>query len=160
MFCLTNVFEKVLTKTHHPIRLTSSTPSLDAEGNLFPLMIWKRVRSSFNVIVYNRCPCSPWIRLANNVRLFEMAGQSRHLPLRKPTTWDKTIATGRVLVGMICTLDSDGNLHTPTAQSECNHCKCDILPFEQLTLPGKRMTGTGQTWWSTTHLCQRVAISP
>ena len=51
------------TKTRRPICLMSSTLILDAERNLSPLMIQRRARSSFDVIVFNQCPRSPQVRL-------------------------------------------------------------------------------------------------
>ena len=53
----------VQTKTRLPIHLISSTMVLDAERKLFHLMKWKMACSSFDVIVFNRCPCSSLIRL-------------------------------------------------------------------------------------------------
>ena len=53
----------VQTKTWLPIHLISSTMVLDAERKLFHLIKWKMACSSFDVIVFNRCPCSSWIRL-------------------------------------------------------------------------------------------------
>ena len=46
------------TKTRRQDRLISYTLILGAERKLFCLMIQRRKRSSLDVIVFNRCPCS------------------------------------------------------------------------------------------------------
>ena len=44
------------TKTRRPVRLISSILILDAKRKLFCLMIQRKKRFSFEVIVFNRCP--------------------------------------------------------------------------------------------------------
>ena len=64
------------TKIRHRVRLIRSTINMDAERNLFPLMIQRRAQSYFDVVIYNGCPCSPWVRLLasrKRHRTFEMA---------------------------------------------------------------------------------------
>ena len=112
----------VQTKTGRLVCLVSSTLILDAEKR-FHLMMRRRVRPFFYVIVFNRCPCSPWGRL-----LLSQIRQRTYgtLPILKISFWESprpdnrtivSIITGRILVDMIATLAWDGNLHTATAYS-------------------------------------------
>ena len=45
------------TETWHPGHLISYTLIPDAEGILFPLMIWRSARSCLGAVILNRCPC-------------------------------------------------------------------------------------------------------
>ena len=105
------------------VRMMSSTLMLYIETKLVDLMIRRRAWSSFDIIVFNRCPCSPWVRLLN-IALGFLGGTVwhssfyLHLHLRK--IWEPnifSIITGRILVGMIATLVWDSNFHTLTAHS-------------------------------------------
>ena len=51
------------TKTMCPLRLISSTLIMDAERTIFHLIIRRGARPSFDMFIFNRCPCSPWVRL-------------------------------------------------------------------------------------------------
>ena len=50
-------------KTGVPVCIISSTLILDSERKLLDVMIWKMSHSVFDVIVFNRSPHSPWVRL-------------------------------------------------------------------------------------------------
>ena len=81
----------IQTKTQAPVRLISSTLILNAERKLFCVRIQRRERFSFDMVVFNRCPRSPWVRMLfsrTRCRTFAMAPcDSLHLPLRTPQTW-------------------------------------------------------------------------
>ena len=51
------------TSQRHGAQLISSIFILEAERKLVCFMIQGRERSSFDVIVGNKCPRSPWVRL-------------------------------------------------------------------------------------------------
>ena len=79
----------------------------------------------FYVIVFNRCPRSPWVRLLlsqTRHRTFEMAPCDTSLILdishwKSPRPENRTIfsmITCWILVGVIATLVSDGSLHAAT----------------------------------------------
>ena len=92
-------------------------------------MIWRKAESSFDVVVFNRCLPSPWIRLlfsrTTRRRTVQMSPSNnpiiRDILLREiPRPENQTIfsiITGRILVGLNAILVWDCYLHTATAQS-------------------------------------------
>ena len=113
-------------KTGRLVRLINSIQILDAERKLFHLMKRRSAQSSFDVIIFNRCPRSPWIRL-----LLSGTWHATFLiaPCDTPvilhfSLWESprpgnltmfSIITGWMLVGMIDIFVGDGNLQTGMA---------------------------------------------
>ena len=74
----------------------------------------------------------------------------------RPENWTIfSIITGRILVGMIATLVWDGNLLTATGHSWMWSTQTRQTAFG--AIGERRLARTGQKWWSTTEVCQRVA---
>ena len=95
------------TETQRPIRLISPTLIPDTGRNLFPLLMRRRVRSSSDVIEFNRCPRIPWVRLLVSRirhRTFEMA-PCDNLIIRNiflwESPWSKNGTIFSIIVGRI-----------------------------------------------------------
>ena len=75
----------------------------------------------------------------------------------RPENWTLfSIITGRILVGMITSLVWDDTLQTATAHSwftDLPHCLWDNRGNQHNR--ERRLTATGQKWWSIIKLCQR-----
>ena len=124
------------TSTGRPNHLTSPTPFLNAGRKLFRLMIRIRARSSLDVIVFNRCPRSPCVRLMlprTRCKTVDCTpwhpSETRHLLPTDPKPGNRTIfsvITGRILVGRIVTMVWD--LQQQLA-AECDQHKRATLPI-------------------------------
>ena len=138
----------------------------------FSLKIQWRARSSFDMIVFNRCPRGLFVRaLVSQTRCktFEMTPCDTPIILDIAlfeSLWSKkltifSIVTGPLLVGTINHLVWDPNFQTATAHgwmSSTNNWH--IFAFGaigEISTPEKRLTRTEQKWSSIIRLCQRLS---
>ena len=161
----------VQTKAHRPVRLIDLTLILNAERKLFRLMIWKKARSSFDVIVFNWCPRNLWVRMLLSRTRCKIFRSTFDTPVildislwKSPRPENCTmfsIIAGRILVSMIASLSWNGNLHTMTAynwmwSAQMRHtdfwCNCGNQHFWKRWLTGQdKSDGWPQMfvrgWW-------------
>ena len=94
---LLNIFRP--SRQRHRVCTSSSNQLIliwGAESKLFCFMILRSAYVYFDVIIFNRCPCGPSVRLLLSwIGLLDAtmwhSNKSRHLPLKKPKTWEKNI---------------------------------------------------------------------
>ena len=116
-----------LYRAYRHIRLTSPTLILDAVGNQFPFLTRRRAWSSFDMVVFNRCPRSPLVgALVSRTQHRTFAMASFDIPVildisscERP--WHEiwtiiSIVTGQILVSIIVSWGWDYYLQASTAR--------------------------------------------